>query len=166
MAMSKISSEFLTSRAWYRDVVGGKDLVLCHTSALECLELFSGYVNEKNIYVYAKEKGEYENLNYHIVNNFDNLDIVNIGNLLCTSFNQTVNDMLADFINTDEQALAEALSNYFHANKRSFTGLTIYPQNMKNFNYMKEWAVDYYNERVVNSDIARTAYVPNIRQTF
>ena len=147
MAISKTSDEFLTNWAWFNDVVGGKDLVLCHASALQCLGLFSGYVNEKIIDVYAKKQGEYENINYRIISNFDNIGIADIDGVLCTSFDQTVNDMLADFDNTDEQALAEALSNYYHSNNGSFAGLSIQPQYMKNYGYMQEWAVDYYNER-------------------
>ena len=159
--ISKTSEDYISHRAWFRDVVGNTSLVLCHTSALECLQLFVGYVNEKNIDVYSKEKGVYDNFNYRIMNDFNKIDIVKIGNIKCTTFNQTVNDMLNDFDNTDEQALAEALSNYYYDNNESFSKLKIKPENMKNFNYMKDWAVEYYNEGVNFNDITRTPYVPN-----
>jgi len=147
---SAIRNEFLTSRAWFRAVIGEKDLVLRHTSALECLELFVGYFQEKLIDVYAKEKGEYENINYHIVDTFDGIDIVKVGSLLCTSENQTFNDMLskygtADENTIDEQSLVEALSDYYFSHNRSFYGLQIKPENMERFNILKEWAMEYYN---------------------
>jgi len=163
--ISKKSGEFLTNRAWFRDVVGGQDLVLCHTSALECLQLFVGYVNAKEIDVYAKRKGEYDNINYRIVTDFNNIDIVTVGNLKCTSFNQTINDMFKDFDNTDEQALTEALSNYYHENNNSFNGLVIRPENMKIFNHIKDWAIEYYNEGDIHVGVGK-AHVPSAMQHF
>ena len=53
-------NEFLTIKAWHRAVVGGKDIILRHTSALEYLEFFGGYMREKTIDVYAKRRGEYD----------------------------------------------------------------------------------------------------------
>jgi len=161
--ITKTSGAYLTNWAWFRDIIGDKDMVLCHTSALECLELFVGYMNEKEIDVYAKKQGQYDNINYRILNNFNDIDVINIDGVLCTSFNQTVNDMLKDFENTDEQALAEALSNYYHNNGRSFSGLTINTENMSNFNYMKDWAVEYYNEGARVYDFTRTSHVSNYR---
>ena len=143
-------NDFPTSRAWFRAVIGGKDVILRHTSALECLELFVGYFNEKDIDVYARETGEYENINYHIVDNFDNIEVVNIGGLFCTSASQTFNDMLsmyntAEESTIDEQALIEALSDYYFSNNQSFAGLQIRPENMARFNILKEWAMEYYD---------------------
>jgi hypothetical protein len=161
--VSKRRNEYLSNRAWFRDVVGGQDLVLCHASALECLQLFVGYVNAKEIDVYAKEKGVYDNINYRILNNFEGIDIVSIGNLKCTSFNQTVNDMFREFDSTDEQALTEALSKYYYMHNESFDGLTIRPENMKIFNYVKEGAIEYYDEGVSNVGIGKT-HVQGYRQ--
>ena len=47
--VSLTSNEFLTNRAWHRAVVGVKEMILRHTSALEFLELFSGYMREKRL---------------------------------------------------------------------------------------------------------------------
>ncbi|MDR2354366.1 MAG: hypothetical protein LBF22_14650, partial [Deltaproteobacteria bacterium] len=76
-----------------------------------------GYLNEDQIDVYAKEKGEFENVNYFIVDSFDHLEIEMYENIRYTSLNQTINDMLADFDNIDEQSLdeqslIEGLSDY------------------------------------------------------
>jgi len=144
--ISKTSNGFISNRAWFRDVLGGEDLVLCHTSALECLQLFSGYINESEIDVYAKMQGAYDNINYRIVNSFDNLEVTCIGNLKCTSFNQTINDMLKNYDNTDEQALTEALSKYYYMNDNSFRGLVVKDENEKVFNFVKNHAIDYYDE--------------------
>ena len=139
------SNEFLTIRDWHRAVVGGKNMILRRTSALEHLQLFSGYMKEKRIEVYAKALGNHMNINYHIVDTFDCIDYLRIGNVLCTSVNQTVNDMLDDFNNIDEQALVEGLSRFFNINN-SFDGLLINPENIEKFNGIKDWAIEYYDE--------------------
>ena len=144
--MSVTSDDFLTTRAWHRAVVGGKDMILRRTSALEFLELFSGYMRERNIDVYATRHGEFENINYFVVNSFDDIDFIRFGDVLCTSASQTFNDMLNDFDNIDEQSLVEGLSRYYYTNGRSFDGLYIRPENMEIFNSIKDWAIEYYNE--------------------
>jgi len=143
--ISLISNEFLTTRAWHRAVVGGKELILRHTSALEFLELFGGYMREKKIDVYAKRRGDYDNINYYIVNTFDGIDYIRFGDVFCTSANQTFNDMLNDFDNIDEQSLLEGLSRYYYTHDRSFNGLIIKPENLYYFNTIKDWAIDYYS---------------------
>ena len=140
------SSEFLTTRDWHRSIVGGKDMILRRTSALEHLQLFSGYVNERHIEVYAKSHGELGDINYYIVDTFDDIDFVRIGNVLCTSVSQTVNDMLADFDSIDEQPLIEGLSRYYYTNGNSFAGLNVSHENISRFNSVKDWAVEYYDE--------------------
>ncbi|MCL2158325.1 MAG: hypothetical protein FWH48_02840 [Oscillospiraceae bacterium] len=142
---SVTSNEFLTIRDWHETVVGGRDLILRRTSALEYLELFNGYMREKKIDVYARDLGPYDNINYHIVDTFDGIETVRFGNVLCTSINQTVNDMLTDFENIDEQSLIEGLAGYYYSHGDSFNGLEIKPENMERFNAIKDWAIDYYN---------------------
>jgi len=143
---SATSNEFLTIRDWHEAVVGGKELILRRTSALEHLQLFGGYVRERKIDVYARQPGPFENINYHIVDSFDGIAAVRFGNVLCTSVNQTINDMLDDFDNIDEQSLAEGLSRYYYAHGKSFRGLSIKPENIDCFNLMKDWAIEYYDE--------------------
>ena len=144
--MSSTRNDFLTARAWHESVVGGKELILRRTSALEYLQLFNGYMREKKIDVYARRPGEYENINYNIVDTFDGIDFVRFDDVLCTSVNQTFNDMFADFNNVDKQSLIEGLSGYYFSNGESFEGLFIEPENMERFNSIKDWAVEYYNE--------------------
>jgi len=139
-------NDFLTTRAWHRAIIGGTGMILRNTSALEFLELFGGYMREKSIDVYAKQRGSYENINYCIINSFERIDYVKFGDVLCASVNQTINDMLSDYDNIDEQSLIEGLSRYYYTHRNSFDGLKIEPENMKCFNSIKDWAVEYYNE--------------------
>ncbi|MDR2487165.1 MAG: hypothetical protein LBD12_04295 [Clostridiales Family XIII bacterium] len=148
--LAPTSNEFLSNADWHRAVVGGNDMILRRTSALEFLQLFPGYVKEKEIDVYAKRRGEFENVNYHIVNSYDGIEYTRIGDVLCATPNQTFNEMLANYDNMeetiDEQSLIEGLARYYFSHLESFDGLEIKPENIGRFNEIKEWAVDYYNE--------------------
>jgi len=144
--VSQTRNEFLAIRDWHKAVVGGEDVILRRTSALEQLQLFGGYVKQKAIDVYAKSRGSFDNINYHIVDTFDGLDCVRFDDVLCTSVSQTVNDMLDDFDNIDEQSLIEGLSRYYYAHNESFDGLFIKPENIELFNSIKDWAIEYYDE--------------------
>ena len=53
------SVNYISNRAWFRDVLRGEDVILRGVSALEYLQLFVGYVGESKINVYAKSKGIY-----------------------------------------------------------------------------------------------------------
>ena len=156
------SNEYMTMREWHRAIIGGRDVILRHTSALVHLQLFSGYVHDAGVEVYAKqpvqqpmEMGHSEMYSaeignngfiYNIVDSFDGIDYVNIRDVRCTSINQTINDMLGCGANMDVQALVEALSRYYYTNNNSFDGLYINPENMERFNSLKDWAVEYYDE--------------------
>lgn len=141
---TRFRGEFISSRMWFQNVIS-EDVILCGVSALECLEMFTGYFNEKLIEVYAKKIGHYENISYAIVDGFEGIECVKIGNVRCTSFEQTINDMLRDFNNTDEMALAEALNNYYFSHGESFEGLRIRPENRSAFDYLWESAIGYYS---------------------
>jgi hypothetical protein len=141
---TKVRGDFLTHNLWFQNALS-ENVILCGVSALENLEMFTGYIEERIIDVYAKTKGIYENINYIIVPDFKNINYVRFGNVLCTTFEQTVNDMLSDFDNADTAALAEALANFYFSNAESFEGLNIKPENIDNFEYIKDWAMDYYS---------------------
>jgi hypothetical protein len=141
----KSRSSYRSSREWFRDVLENKDVVLCHTSALECLGQFTGYVNENQIDVYATRREPYENINWFVIDSFDGLDIVDITGLRCTSLDQTINDMLRDYDVIDEKSLVEALADYYYSNGKSFEGLNIAPQYADRFHGIRDWAVEYYN---------------------
>jgi hypothetical protein len=142
--MSESNGRYSSNIDWFRAVLGSENVILCHTSALECLQLFLGYANEKGIDVYAKSKGKYDNIHYRIVDSFDGIATVSAYGLLCTTVSRTVNDMLDEFENTDEQSLVEGLSDYFYLHNRSFDGLVIEPRNRELFETVKDWAVEYH----------------------
>lgn len=141
----KTNGDYTSHHEWFLDVLRGMDIVLSHTSALEFLGWFDGYVNEDQIDVYATEIGPYENINYFLIDSFDSLDIVVIDGLRCTTLNQTVNDMFRDYDRIDEPSLVQGLSDYYHDNGESFEGLIIEPQHAERFDAIKDWAIEFYN---------------------
>ena len=110
--ITKISGDFISHHLWFQDVIS-EDVILCQVSALEFLGMFTGYIDERAIDVYAKSEGIYDNINYILTDTFENIKYIQLGNVRCTTFEQTINDMLRDFDNTDENALTEALSKLF-----------------------------------------------------
>jgi hypothetical protein len=139
------SDAYMTNLDWFRNVLQGKNVVLSHTSALEALGLFSGYVNESQLDLYALEREPYENINYTIVDRFDGIETTEIRGVRCTTIKQTFNDMLRDYDNIDDQSLVQGLSDYYHSHGESFDGLEIEPQNMERFKSLEDWAIEYYD---------------------
>ncbi|MDR1871647.1 MAG: hypothetical protein LBS60_06925 [Deltaproteobacteria bacterium] len=138
-------SNYTSHRDWFLSILKGLDVVLCLTSALECLDLFVGYVHESQIDVYSTTPLPYKNVNCFVVENFDNIEIVEIAGIRCTSVNQTFNDLLKYFDIIDEQSFAQGLSDYYYENGESFDELKIDPQYAEIFEEMKDWAIGFYN---------------------
>jgi len=78
--------------------------------------------------VYSENIIHNPNINYHVISNFDNIDYIVDGNILCSTPNQAFNDMLSDNSNLYNQALI------------------IDKENLELFNEIKDWAVEYYDE--------------------
>ena len=141
--LTRQREDFLTYTEWFQSVID-EDIILCGTSALEFLQRFVGYRYETEIFAYATQKGKYDNINYAVVKSFDDIDYTIIDGIKCTTFQQTINDMLADFDNTDELALTEALADYYYEHNKSFEALLINPANRQAFEQMAENAIIYY----------------------
>lgn len=140
----KISSDYTSNRAWLRDVVGNQPMILRSVSALEYLQLFVGYFSENKVEVYALEESSEENIRCYIIEDLEAIEYIRFENVLCSSPNQAVNDMLSDFEHSDETALVEALSKYYYSHEESFSGLNIKKENQKRFEELKDWAINYF----------------------
>jgi len=140
----KISSDYTSNRAWLRDVVGNQPMILRSVSALEYLQLFVGYFSENKVEVYALEESSEENIRCHIIEDLEAIEYICFENVLCSSPSQAVNDMLSDFEHSDETALVEALSKYYYSHEESFSGLNIKKENQKQFEELKDWAINYF----------------------
>lgn len=119
-------------------------MILRGVSALEYLEYIDGYFGEDEIYVYAENEGAYENVHYKIIDNATHIEYKKLGNVLCSTFNQAINDTLNDRF-SDDQVICEALSNYFYSNNESFDELLISKDNFERFNTLVNSAVSFYS---------------------
>ena len=54
--MTKTRKDFISTRLWLQNVMTN-DVILCGVSALEYLEMFSGFFDEAIIDVYSIQKG-------------------------------------------------------------------------------------------------------------
>ena len=140
----KISSDYTSNRAWLRDVVGNQPMIMRSVSALEFLQLFVGYFSESKVEVYALEESPEENIRCYIIEDLEAIEYIRFENVLCSSPSQAVNDMLSDFEHSDETALVEALSKYYYSHEESFSGLNIKKENQKQFEELKDWAINYF----------------------
>jgi hypothetical protein len=144
--LSPLSDDFLTNYSWFRAYVEAEDqpVILCHASALECLELFPGYGHEKEIDVFATRKGKFENVNYHIKDDLSQKETVQIDGLTCTTLSQTINDMLDEYDTMDEQALIEALAYYVHYHDSTWQNIAVKPVHQRRFKDIQQWAVEHF----------------------
>ncbi len=140
--MNNIIIKSIQSRI--KETVGNENVIICGISALECLNLFSGYFEEDTIDVYALSQGDNTSLNYHIVKSFADIETVKYDGLVYTSINQTFNDLLKDYENTDDIALLEALSNYYHMHSQSFDKLSLSNENVSVFKSIENSAIMYH----------------------
>lgn len=136
--------EYISNRAWFRDILSNQPLILRGQSALEFLEYFDGFIGEENIYVYSIDNSIFENIHCSIVNSFDNVEYIKSENVLCSTFNQAINDILYDS-NSDDQIICEALSNYYYENNETFSNLKIKPENINRYLSLKDSALRFYN---------------------
>ena len=109
---------------------------------MEYLQLFPGYFGEKNIEVYALSEGQYSNIQYCLVDSFDEIDYFDDGFVLCATLEQVIKDYIKDYDTSDTHVLVEALSNYYCYHNDSFDNLIV-DTDQDLFNEVKEWAIGF-----------------------
>ena len=142
--MSKKRRDYKTSQEWHRAVIGGENVILRTTSALEEMNLLLDYDNDDIVEVYALQNKQKDNIEYCIVETFDGIETMNVGDVVCTTPSQTFDDIMDEYDSCDENALLVGLTNYYLKNGESYDGLSISERNLGLFDYLKEWAMEYY----------------------
>ena len=136
------NDNFLSNKEWLRNALGSEKLVVRGISALEYLQLFPGYLREKNIEVYALSEGQYSNVQYYLVDSFDEIDYFDDGFVLCATLEQVIKDYIKDYDTADTHVLVEALANYYCYHGDSFDNLIV-NTDQDLFNEVKEWAIGF-----------------------
>lgn len=120
-----------------------RDVILAFESALEQHNLTNGKFNSK-IHVYSL-KPLPNPFKVHLVDNYEDIDFIDVRGLKTTTLSKTINDMLSNS-DVDPYILAESLSNYYYEHNESFDGIVVAKQNIMKFKEYKQWAIEYYDE--------------------
>lgn len=115
---------------YVHDTLQNTEYVLCSSSAAEYLGLCNALIGDNKITVLSKR----DCLTHGI-------DFDDIHGTLCTTVNQTVNDLLADE-GMDEQVIMESLAECYY--KDNYASLNIQSANKKVFDYFRPMAEKYY----------------------
>ena len=99
---------------------------LCKRSSLLYMGYIAGYINESVIDVCTI-----------------NESCINDNGIYHTDFSSTINDMIIESPEYD-QDIAEALANYYFKNNKSFNGIDVLPFNKGYFDEYCDWALEYY----------------------
>lgn len=126
-----------------RNLLADVECVLAFDTAADFLGLTNGgYRSVAQIFVNKKQN--IDGTEQILVPSLETLVCEERNGLLCTTVNQTINDLLEQ--NGDEQIIMESLANYYDTHNESFDGLEV-PEHLKaRFEKYKTWAVEYYEE--------------------
>ena len=126
-----------------RNLLADVECVLAFDTAADFLGLTNGgYRSVAQIFVNKKQN--IDGTEQILVPSLETLVCEERNGLLCTTVNQTINDLLEQ--NGDEHIIMESLANYYDAHNESFDGLEV-PEHLKaRFEKYKTWAVEYYEE--------------------
>lgn len=125
-----VYNKSLYKTQYLRKMIENTDYVLCSVSAAEYLGLYSGTF-ETEISVFKKQ----DCIKHHI-------EFAENHNLLFTTINQTINDLLSDDT-MDDQVIYESLANEFCKNQ--YANLVITPENQQAFQHYKQGAEEYFS---------------------
>ena len=127
----------------YHRLSQNHDIILSHTSALEALSLFSGYLNPVDIHVYTLDSFNEDGVICHRINSSEEVGYTMVKGMKCTDINTSINDVLRDYENTDDTVIYMALNTYYYRHGQSFDGLHIAYDNIDVFNDMASYAIEY-----------------------
>ena len=137
-------SSIYTYNDYLRDLLKDAPCILAYDTAADYLGLWSGSMNPLTAKIYVCKPLYIEGTTEYPLPSFDAVEHENRLGLLCTTVNQTINDLLR--ADGDNQIIQESLSKYYYKNGESFEGLVIRPELRGLFDRYKDWALEYYDE--------------------
>ena len=123
----------------------GESFVFALDQALMCQGNFGGRNDEYIIWGYGDDSALDFNGVVLLGNNISSYDVQEKQGLRFTNFNRTIIDSIANEAVLDMQGITEALSRYYFANKESFNGIFVSPENRERFTELADDAVNYYD---------------------
>lgn len=133
-----------TYNDYLRDLLKDAPCILAYDTAADYLGLWSGSTNPHTAKIYVCKPLNIEGTTEYLLPSFDVVEHENHLGLLCTTVNQTINDLLR--ADGDNQVIQESLADVYFSNGESFDSLQIEQDLLPRFEKYKVWAMEYYNE--------------------
>ena len=139
-----IALELHTYNDYLRDLLKDAPCILAYDTAADYLGLWSGSTNPHTAKIYVCSPLHIEGTTEYLLPSFDSVEYENRLGLLCTTVNQTINDLLR--ADGDNQVIQESLATVYYKNGESFDSLRIDGDLRPAFEQYKDWAIEYYDE--------------------
>ena len=133
-----------TYNDYLRDLLRDAPCILAYDTAADYLGLSNGSSLHGAAHIYVLSPLHIEGTKEHIISSFSAVEHERRNGLLCTSINQTINDLLR--ADGDNQVIQEALADVYFSNGETFDSLQIEHDLLPRFEKYKVWAMEYYNE--------------------
>ena len=137
-------SRIYTYNDYLRDLLKDAPCILAYDTAADYLGLWSGSMNPLTANIYVCKPLHIEGTTEYLIPSFEAVKHENRLGLLCTTVNQTINDLLR--ADGDNQVIQESLADVYFSNGESFDSLQIEEELLPRFEKYKIWAMEYYDE--------------------
>ena len=137
-------SSIYTYNDYLRDLLKDASCILAYDTAADYLGLWSGSMNPLTAKIYVCKPQHIEGTTEYLIPSFEAVEHENRLGLLCTTVNQTINDLLR--ADGDNQVIQESLADVYFSNGESFDSLQIEEELLPRFEKYKIWAMEYYDE--------------------
>ena len=137
-------SSIYTYNDYLRDLLKDAPCILAYDTAADYLGLSNGSSFHEAAHIYVQSPLHIDGTREHIVPSFEAVEHENRLGLLCTTVNQTINDLLR--ADGDNQVIQESLADVYFSNGESFDSLQIEEELLPRFEKYKIWAMEYYDE--------------------
>ena len=137
-------SSIYTYNDYLRDLLKDAPCILAYDTAADYLGLSNGSSFHEAAHIYVQSPLHIDGTREHIIPSFDTVEHEMRNGLLCTTVNQTINDLLRT--DGDNQVIQESLADVYFSNGESFDSLHIEKELLPRFEKYKVWAIEYYDE--------------------
>jgi len=133
-----------TYNDYLRDLLKDAPCILAYDTAADYLGLWGGSMYPQTAQIYVTSPLHIAGTTEHLIPSFNAVDHEKRLGLLCTTINQTINDLLR--ADGDNQVIQESLADVYFSNGESFDSLRIEKELLPRFEKYKVWAMEYYDE--------------------
>ena len=133
-----------TYNDYLRDLLKNAPCILAYDTAADYLGLWSGSMYPQTAQIYVTSPLHIAGTTEYLIPSLNAVDHEKRLGLLCTTINQTINDLLR--ADGDNQVIQESLADVYFSNGESFDSLRIEKELLPRFEKYKVWAMEYYDE--------------------